>query len=371
MIVMSNEQIYVFIIIGLLVMIVVLLLNNRKARPGRSSEMGTETLVKVLEAKLSGQTSILNSANQTQKQVIKDEVARIDSNMLKTNSQIAQMIRNLFEDIDNKQHAQNRKNEEKNIQFEKQLVKISTLDESLSMLQERVVDLSMILANSKARGTFGELSLYQLIDDYFGVNNDLVAKQCQLSNGKIVDLVINNRALDLKICIDSKFPLENYLEFNETGEQGFKTLFERDIKKHTDDIKNKYIIEGETSNFAIMFIPSEAIYLEIMANPKLATYSYKQKVWLTSPTTILALVTMLENINIDYLRMENINLIERELGKLSLEFDRFNDRHDKLATHLKQTTKDLESIDITRNKLIKRFEAVKKMEMEGGVDEYE
>lgn len=365
-----NNSILVLVII--ILMIVILIISNlRKSGNGSnySIKRENELLIKLLESKLNSQNQYLEAANNNQNKTIKEQISRIDNSMLQTNKQIESVIRHMFEDIDTKQTKQHKQIEEKNLQFEKQLVKISALDESLSTLQERIVDLSMILGNSKARGTFGEVQLYQLIDNQLGVQNKNVFKQHKLSNGTLVDLAILSNSMNLLVGIDSKFPLENFLEYHETGEIGFKNLFERDIKKHLDDINKKYIIGGETVNFAIMFIPSETIYLEVMENPKLVDYSYKKKVWIASPTTLLALITMLENVNSDYKRMESINLIESELDKLSIEFERFNKRYNNLSRHMSQIIGDFEDISITQNKLVTRFEAIKKMEMEGDENE--
>lgn len=367
-----NNQFYIVIIVVLLIVILSLLLAKTRSSGVVSDsavKRQNELLIKLLESKLNSQNQLLQNANNTQNNTIKDQISRIDSNMLKTNKQIEDVIRLMFEDISTKQTKQNKQLEEKNLQFEKQLVKIGALDESLSTLQERIVDLSMILNNSKARGTFGEIQLYQLIDNQFGVQNNHVFKQHKMSNGTIVDLAVLSNSMNLLVAIDSKFPLENFIEFHETGEVGFRNLFERDIKKHVDDISGKYIVGGETVNFAIMFIPSETIYLEIMENAKLVDYSYKKKVWIASPTTLIALITMLENVNSDYKRMENIVQIEAELDKLSVEFERFNKRYNNLSRHMSQIIGDFEDIAITQNKLINRFEAIKKMEMEGDEDE--
>lgn len=365
-----NSLLGIILIVIIIFLIIIILISNRTKSPeSRELKRENEMLLKLLDSKLNNQNQLISNASATQNETIKDQIMRIDSNMQKTNNQIENVIRHMFQDIDNKQAVQNKKLDEKNVAFEKQLVKIGTLDESLSNLQERIVDLSMILGNSKARGTFGEIQLYQLIDNYFGINNEVINKQDKLSNNTIVDLSIRSNSMNLKICVDSKFPLENYLEYRETGEVGFKNLFQRDIKKHIDDISKKYIIGGETTNFAIMFIPSEAIYMEVMDDPKLVDYSYRKKTWIASPTTLIALVTMLENINTDYKRMENMNLIESELDKLSVEFDRFNKRYNNLSRHMSQIIGDFEDITITQNKIVNRFEAIKKMDMEGGEDE--
>ncbi|WOO87306.1 DNA recombination protein RmuC [Mollicutes bacterium LVI A0039] len=359
------EYVVIVSLVVAVVVLVIIITKHRRFEGIDAIKAQNNLLMQLLDTRLNGQSQLLKQANSIQNQTIKEQIERIDKNMLQTNQQIEAVIKLMFKDLDEKQTIQAKDQRVKNVEIEKQLVKISGIDQSLNSLQERIVDLSMILGNTKARGTFGEIQLYQLIDNQFGLQNPSVAKQDKLSTGVVVDLAIMSNSLGQKVCIDSKFPLENYLQYLETAEVGFKNLFVRDIKKHIDDISSKYIIGGETVNFAIMFIPSEAIYLEVMETSTLVEYSYKRKVWLASPTTLIALITMLENINTDYKRAQNISLIESELDKLSLEFERFNKRYNNLSRHMNQIIGDFEEITITQRKLVTRFEAIKKMEMKG------
>ncbi len=363
-----NNSLLILLIICMILIIILLLRRPSANIDSKELKKQNELLLKLVESKLGSQSNSIQTIANAQTDAMSRQINQIDLNLQKSTSNSELKLEKMIQQLELKQEKQSEQMASKNLSFEKQLVKLGVLDESLVNLQERIVDLSMILGNTKARGTFGEIQLYQLVDNYYGIGNSVVTKQDTLSNKTIVDLsVVNN--IGQKLCIDSKFPLENYLEFLETGEVGFKNLFERDIKKHIDDIKKKYIIGGETLNFAIMFIPSESIYLEIMDNSKLVDYSYRNKVWIASPTTLLALVTMLENINTDYKRMENINKVESELEKLSIEFDRFTKRYNNLAKHLQSVINDFEDINITQNKLKNRFEAIKKMEMKGENDE--
>ncbi len=362
-----NNSLLILLIICMILIIILQLRKSSSNFDVKELRRQNELLLKVIDSKLGNQQNTMQNMANTNADVMSRQINQIDINVQKSTINSEQKLEKLIKEFELKQDKHHEHMAAKNLSFEKQLVKLGVLDESLGNLQERIVDLSMILGNNKARGTFGELQLYQLIDNYYGIGNSVITKQDTLSNKTIVDLSIVNN-IGQKLCVDSKFPLENYLEYLETGEIGFKNLFERDIKRHIDDIKKKYIIGGETLNFAIMFIPSESIYLEIMENSKLVDYSYKHKVWLASPTTLLALVTMLENINTDYKRMENITKVETELEKLSVEFERFTKRYNNLSKHLQSVINDFEDINITQSKLANRFEAIRRMEMKGESD---
>lgn len=352
------NNILLILLLFIIVMQILLYVNAKKNKSDYNKSNNQES-----KAELSSQTKVINNALELQNKYLESQISRIDKNMLTTNSQLQNILNSLFKEIETSQHKQNEITNKNSVEVAKQLAKINTIDESILNLQERVVDLSMILGNSKARGNFGEMQLYQLVENVYGVNNSSLVKQDKLSTGVICDLSLKANTLEKKICIDAKFPLENFTNYQETGEIGFKTLFERDIKKHITDISSKYIISDETANYAIMFIPSESIYLEIMDNSKLIEYSMKNKVWITSPTTLLALLAMIDNIETDYKRAENANQIERELQMLGVEFDRFNKRYVNLEKHITQVVKDLEDIQITQRKLSKKFEDIRKFDI--------
>lgn len=353
---MNNILLILLLVIIVMQAIIYINAKRRVDQPTNKSDID-------VRGEMNAQTNAINSALQMQNKYLESQISRIDQNMLTTNNQLQKILNSLFKDIETSQQKQSDIANKNNVEVAKQLAKINAIDESILNLQERVVDLSMILGNSKARGNLGEMQLYQLVENVYGVNNPALNKQDKLSTGVICDLSLKANTLEKKICIDAKFPLENYVNFQETGEQGFKTLFERDIKKHITDIASKYIIGDETANYAIMFIPSESIYLEVMENPNLIEFSMKNKVWITSPTTLLALLAMIDNMETDYKRAENANQIERELETLGVEFDRFNKRYLNLEKHISQVVKDFEDIQITQRKLSKKFEDIRKFDI--------
>lgn len=166
------------------------------------------------------------------------------------------------------------------------------------------------------------------------------------------------------IAIDSKFPLENYQimvdKNNSNAERNnAEKQFKIDVKKHIDAISSKYIIPGLTSNQAIMFLPAEAIFAEINAyHSDLVEYAYKKHVWITSPTTLISSLTTIELILKNMERDKYAKVIHDELNKLGLEFSRYKERWDKLSRSIETVNKDIESINITTDKITKRFTAI-------------
>ena len=141
--------------------------------------------------------------------------------------------------------------------------------------------------------------------------------------------------------------------------------FKLDVKKHIDDISSKYIIEGETSNQAMMFIPAEAIFAEINAyHPDLVEYAYRKRVWLTSPTTLISTLTMILMIIQNIERDKYTSIIHEELNKLGIEFSRFKERFDKLSKSILTVNKDVEAFNITTDKIKKKFDNISNVRIE-------
>ncbi len=348
------------ITIILLIIIIVLLIKLKDS----ANVNATDQIVDYIDNKLEDHAQTVIRINENHLNMVSQYMSELDRNLLRNNIQMKQDVKQFANNLDNKQEKQAMSLEERNVRLEKQLTKVISLDESLISLQEKITDINLIFNNSKSRGTFGEYQLESLLASFYGKINTDVIKQDKLSNGSISDITVFNYSANAKMCIDSKFPLENFIEFEQTSEIGFKNLFERDIKKHIDDISSKYIINGETTNFALMFVPSEAIYLAILDSSKLVEYSFKKKVWITSPTTILSLLTMLDNVSKNNKRIKNVDQILSEVDKLEIEFERLNKRYNNLYKHIQQVNVDSEDLRITHNKIINRFNSLKNMEIE-------
>ena len=138
-----------------------------------------------------------------------------------------------------------------------------------------------------------------------------------------------------------------------------------DVKKHIDAISEKYIISGYTSNQAIMFLPAEAIFAEINAyHQDLIEYSYKKRVWITSPTTLISTLTVIQIIIKNMERDKYTSIIHNELNKLGVEFSRYKDRWDKLSRSIQTVNSDIENIHITTEKITKRFDAINSVDVD-------
>jgi DNA recombination protein RmuC len=250
------------------------------------------------------------------------------------------------------------------------LVRIDEAQKQIEKLSTDVVSLNEILSDKKTRGTFGEIQLKQLFSAIFGDKNDLVYEtQKTLSNGTVVDFLLHAPEPLGDICIDSKFPLENYKKMmdNTLSDEARLTAtktFKQDIKKHIDMISSKYIITNQTTDQAIMFIPAEAIFAEINSrHEELILYAQSKRVWLSSPTTLMSTLTIVQVILKDLKRSEFSKLIQQELSKLSIEFERYQERWDKLLKNIKTVNNQAEDVKVTSEKISKRFKAINSVEV--------
>jgi DNA recombination protein RmuC len=171
------------------------------------------------------------------------------------------------------------------------------------------------------------------------------------------------------IGIDSKFPLESFrkmtdIECVEADRQVAEKQFKRDIKKHIKDIADKYIISGETSDGAVMFIPAEAVFAEIHAHHyELVEEAQRARVWLVSPTTLMAVLTTARAVLKDSATRKQVHLIQQHLVALSKDFSRFQTRMDNLSKHIEQASKDVSDVSTSARKISSRFEKIEKVEL--------
>jgi DNA recombination protein RmuC len=172
------------------------------------------------------------------------------------------------------------------------------------------------------------------------------------------------------LAIDSKFPLEAYRRMTDIGavENDRKTAekqFKRDIQKHIQDISSKYILPGTTSDGAVMFIPAEAVFAEIQAHHSdLVDKAHAARVWMVSPTTLWAIVNTARAVIKDAATREQVHIIQEHLRYLSEDFDRFQNRMDKLAGHIKQAHDDVDNVNKSAKKISSRFQKIERVELD-------
>lgn len=264
-------------------------------------------------------------------------------------------------------------------QFKNLSSQISNNQERASGLQQQLITcferinnhqktFSDILTDKRSRGAFGEMQLATLVHNL--IPNKYAKMQHTLSNGKRADCIILLPEPTKPIVIDAKFPLENYKNMiqhqeNEQEKNNFARLFKKDIKHHIDSIAEKYINPPETSNSAMMFIPAEAIFAEIHAiHPDIVEYAHKKKVWLASPSTLMAILTTAASVIKDSLTEKNLDSVRKHLDLLGQDFERFYSRLSDLFKHINLCTQDANKIQISGQKIINNFKQIHELNTE-------
>jgi len=250
----------------------------------------------------------------------------------------------------------------------KRLALIDEAQKKITELSTNVVSLQEVLADKRSRGAFGEVQLSSLIHNMMPESS--FSFQHVLSNGKRADCFLFLPKPTGDVAIDAKFPLESYqrmtdISIAESDRHVAEMQFRQDIKKHIQDISSKYIIPGETSDGAVMFIPAEAIFAEIHAHyPDLVEQSQRSKVWMVSPTTMMAILTTARAVLKDEATREQVHIIQDHLRMLGKDFERFQTRMDNLVKHVHQANNDIDEVHKSAQKISSRFSKIDKVELE-------
>lgn len=356
---------------------------------------------------------ILIYVNKTLTQKINDQFIQLNQQLLQANIQNLTSIQNFLgnnnAELDRQvQNALTRHNDVLNKQFDKltlstelKLDKISTqLDKRLESSLERtndtftniikrltiideaqkkisdlstsVLSLQDILNDKRARGAFGEFQLHQLISNILPAA--AYELQAILPNQTRVDCLLSLPEPNGKLAIDAKFPLENYKaminpDAGLAEKQSALSRFKQDIKKHITDISTKYILPGVTCDSALMFIPAESVFAEIHAHhEELVQFAFEKRIWLTSPTTLMAILTTANSVIKDQKTKQQVHLIQDHLRLLSKDFERFGKRMEDLTKHIHQAQKDVEEVNTSAKKITNRFIKIDNVDLDKSSD---
>lgn len=272
---------------------------------------------------------------------------------------IHSLIEKNFEKIDTKFDKSSSENKNNLFQIQERISLIDRAQQNINHLTENVVDLKNILSNTSKRGRFGEILLENLIKDT--LPKEYYDFQKTLSNNSRVDCMIKISGSLNNLCIDSKFPKESYDKMvkanNKEEKVKLSKSFKLDISNHVLDVKKKYIIPGETAEIALIFIPSEQIYVEIFnLFPEITQTFYDSKIFLISPTTLWIVLNSIESLLKDQKINQNSNIIFQNLKELGKEIIRLEERIKRLDSHFTSAQNDLNEVLITTKKISNKKE---------------
>lgn len=345
----------IIVLILLLATIMVMLLRRDKS--------GLKEFLLQSQGELAGRLTLLNESNRQEQSRIFDALNEQKLAVLKLmDDKLLAVTKSVGEGL---QQNANKTNETL-AALRERLAKIDAAQQKISSLSEQVVSLQEVLSNKQARGAFGEIQLNDLVTSILPPN--AYSFQALLSNGKKADCLLNLPNPPGAIVIDAKFPLESYYALRHATTDREKVEAERffraSVIKHIKDIAEKYIIPGETAESALMFLPSEAIYAELHANfIDVVEHSYKAKVWIVSPTTLMATLNTVRAILKDAHMREQAGVIQQEVGALLDDISRLDERVENLSRHFKQAGDDIDSIKISSGKIAKRVQKIEAIEL--------
>lgn len=289
----------------------------------------------------------------------------------KSNNELHELLQKRLADISGQVEQRLNKGFEKTTKtfadVMERLVLIDAAQKRIDELSTNVVSLQEVLTDKRSRGAFGEVQMAGLIRNVMPEGS--YALQHTLSNGTRVDCIMFLPDPTGHIAIDSKFPLDSYQkmmddEAPETERLSAEKQFRLDIRKHIRDISEKYIINDETADGAIMFIPAEAVFAEIHAHqPSLVEEAQRARVWLVSPTTLMAVLTTARAVLKDSATRKQVHIIQEHLVNLAKDFNRFRVRMDNLSKHIQQANNDVKEVHTSANKISSRFEKIEKVEI--------
>ena len=322
--------------VGLLVVVLVLVL-TRRGGDSREAEAMRQQLALALSQQAETVQRVERSLREQEQALSKVVHDRLDQ----TEKATGQIVTDLHE----------------------RLIRIDEAQKKIGELSTQVVSLQEVLSNKQARGAFGEVQLNDLVQN--ALPPQAYAFQSTLTTGVRVDCLLHLPNPPGSIAIDAKFPLESYSALRAVVAGDAVALaaaqrgFQQAIRKHIGDIRDKYIVPGETAESALMFLPSEAVYAELHANfTGLVEESYRARVWIVSPTTMMATLNTVRAVLKDVRMREQAGEIQKAVGLLLGDVKRLDERVDNLKKHFTQTEKDLRDIDTSTSSITRRGERI-------------
>ena len=317
----------------------------------------------VSDTQANAQTQVIQTMEARLASVQQQMNDRLAENAVRSARSLAEMQERMQESL----HGNSKRTATSLTQLQERLVTIDKAQDNITKLSGDVLSLQDILSNKQTRGAFGEIQLNDIVSK--ALPADSYRLQATLSNGRRADCLIHLPNPPGPIVIDSKFPLEAYeaLRRAETPQQvkEAQQLLRTTVRNHIKAISERYILEGETADGALMFLPSEAVYAELHANfAELVREGFAARVWIVSPTTCMATLNTMRAILKDARMREQAGAIRRELGLLHKDVDRLGERVGNLDRHFAQAAKDVSEIRISAEKAGRRAQRLDNFDFE-------
>ena len=324
----------------------------------------SEEMNKVLEQ--SNKSNELNNEKleRFQKNITESLATRFDA----LNKQIDDKLIEINKKVDEKLAEGFKTTGETMAQVRERLQAIDDAQKNIEALSKDVVSLRGVLEGNQSRGQYGEYQLSMVLHNVFGDTMGCYEEQYTMKKVKDgddvrADAVVFMPEPNKMICIDSKFPFQDYQRIFDTDDAEEKERLTKEfgnaVKKHITVIKDKYIVEGKTAPEALMFIPNDGVFAFVHHNLEdVVDYARKQKVILTSSSTLPAILVTINMVRIEVERSKNAEEINKHLHRLAKDFEMFGREWDKFSNALEQTSKRREELDHRVGKLTNKFQSI-------------
>ena len=339
-------------------------MNSLQLAQNNSLAVTRETVLETLH-------KTLNEQGKSQQILINDTMLKATTTLIQSVESLGKIVDARLEEIGGKVSERLEEGFKKtNETFVSVMARLATIDEAqkkIDGLTVNMVSLQDLLGDKRSRGAFGEVQLEGLVRNVLPPNS--FKMQHTFPNDMRVDCALFLPEPTGIVAVDSKFPLENYHKMfdsslSEAAQNMAEKQFKLDVRKHVDDIASKYIIANVTSDGAVMFIPAEAVFAEIHAyHPEIIDYAMNKRVWLVSPTTLMAVLNTARAVLKDVEMRKQVHIIKDELGKLSKDFERFDSRMKKLADNIRQAHENAQEVHISSQKISRRFAQIERVEL--------
>ncbi|MEH6833602.1 MULTISPECIES: DNA recombination protein RmuC [Falsihalocynthiibacter] len=328
---------------------------------------GQERLAGGLQSSAETQASSHNQILQTMEMRLAAVQQNMQERLHDSSVRAAHTMAEMQEKLNASVHGSSVRTTKSLTELQERLATIDKAQANIEKLSGDVLGLQDILSNKQTRGAFGEIQLNDIVTK--ALPSDAYTFQATLSNGKRADCLIHLPNPPGPIVVDSKFPLEAY-----EGLRNAETKPEREIaaramrtsvRAHIKAISEKYIVEGETAEGALMFLPSESVYAELHANfPEIVREGFAARVWIVSPTTCMATLHTMRAVLKDARMREQAGAIRKELALLHGDVDRLGTRVESLDRHFGQAAKDISEIKVSADKAGRRAQRLDNFDFE-------
>ena len=289
-------------------------------------------------------------------------------------TKLDEKIQALDKKVDDKLEKGFKGTSESMAQVRERLKAIDEAQKQMEGLGKEVVSLKNVLEGNQSRGQYGEYQLSMVLHSVFGDTYGCYEEQYTMKKVKDgddvrADAVVFMPEPNKMICIDSKFPFQQYKRLfeaeSEEEKEALKKEFASDVKKHITVIKEKYIVANKTAPEALMFIPNDGVFAFIHHDlPEVVDYAREKRVILTSPSTLPPMLVTLNMIKIDAERAKNAKEISEQLGKLGKDFEMFGREWDTFSKQLETASKSREKLDKRVNRISGKFDSISQVELQ-------